>query len=294
MACLFAARLAESGMSVTMLGTWRAGLAALQAEGVRLLAADGSQRRFAVRATDDPGACRGIRQAIVLVKSWQTAHAAAQLSRALPPDGVALSLQNGLGNREKLAEALGEERVALGVTTAGATLVGPGVVQPGGAGTISLGTHPRTASLHEALREAGFNVAVVADVEGLLWGKLVVNAAINPITALLRIPNGQLLARSTAYDLMRAAAIEAATVAAAQGIRLPYPDPAAAAATVAENTAGNHSSMLQDVQRGAPTEIEAICGAIVRAGQHAGIPTPINNTLYQLITALASPTQPIL
>lgn len=291
MACLFAARLVESGMSVTMLGTWPAGLAALQAEGVRLLEADGSQRRFVVRATDDPGACRGIRQALVLVKSWQTARAAAQLSRVLPPDGVALSLQNGLGNQEKLADALGAERVALGVTTTGATLVEPGVVQPGGAGTISLGPHPLASSLHEALRQAGFNVAVVSDLEGLLWGKLVVNVAINPVTALLRVPNGQLLARPAAYELMRAAAIEAATTAAALGIRLPYPDPAAAAAAVAESTAANYSSMLQDIQRGAPTEIEAICGAIVRAGQQAGIPTPINNTLYQLITALTSPPQ---
>lgn len=291
MACLFAARLAESGMSVTMLGTWPAGLAALQTNGVQLVAADGSLRRFAVRATDDPGACRGIRQAVVLVKSWQTARAAAQLSRVLPPDGVALSLQNGLGNRQQLAEALGAERVALGVTTAGATLVEPGVVRPGGAGAISLGAHPQATTLHEALREAGFNVAVVSDLEGLLWGKLVINAAINPVTALLGIPNGQLLVRPAAYDLMRAAAIEAATVAAAQGIRLPYADPAAAAAAVAESTAGNQSSMWQDIQRGAPTEIEAICGAIGRAGQAAGIPTPINNTLYQLITALASPPQ---
>jgi len=83
------------------------------------------------------------------------------------------------------------------------------------------------------------------------------------------------------------AAREAAAVAVAQGIRLPYPDPVVAAETIARRTAANRSSMLQDVQRGAPTEIEAICGAIVQAGEHTGVPTPINRTLFQLIKARA-------
>ena len=289
MACLFAARLAAGGMGVTMLGSWEAGLAALQADGVRLREADGREQRFPVRATSQPAECGGIPRAIVLVKSWQTPHAAARLARALPPDGVALSLQNGLGNRETLAQALGAERVALGVTTVGAALVAPGVVQAGGTGVTSLGPHGRANSLREMLRQADFSVDVVTNLDSLLWGKLAINAGINPLTALLRIPNGQLLHRPTATALMHAAARETATVAAALGISLPFPDPAAAVTAVATRTAGNISSMLQDIQRGAPTEIEAICGEIIRAGESVGIPTPINRTLYQLVAALAAP-----
>jgi len=120
----------------------------------------------------------------------------------------------------------------------------------------------------------------------LLWSKLVINAAINPLTALLRVPNGELLARPSAQSLMDAAAREAAAVARALGRRLTFSDPVAAAQAVAQRTAVNHSSMFQDVQRGAPTEIDAICGAIVAAGEGCGVATPVNRTLWLLVKAL--------
>jgi 2-dehydropantoate 2-reductase len=120
-----------------------------------------------------------------------------------------------------------------------------------------------------------------------LWGKLVINAAINPLTALLGVPNGELLNRSTARALMAALAREAAAVAIAQGIVLPFPDAVVAAESIARRTAANISSMLQDVLRGAPTEIDAISGAIIQAGMQTGVPTPINRTLWQLVKALS-------
>jgi 2-dehydropantoate 2-reductase len=129
---------------------------------------------------------------------------------------------------------------------------------------------------------------LVTEAEGLLWSKLVINAAINPLTALLRVTNGQLLERPAARTLVAAAAREAADVAAALGLRLTYPDPVAAAESVARRTASNTSSMLQDVMRGAPTEIDAICGAIVSAGEEWGVPTPVNGILWLLVRALAN------
>jgi len=141
------------------------------------------------------------------------------------------------------------------------------------------------------LQAAGFKVENVADPDSLLWGKLVINAAINPLTAILRVPNGELLAHSTAGALMYAAANEAAAVAIALGVHLPYPDPSAAAEAVARRTANNRSSMLQDVLRGAPTEIDAICGAIVQAGEGLGVPTPVNLTLWQLVKAMSEEDQ---
>ncbi len=287
LACLFAARLADAGTQMTMLGTWTEGLKALRQRGVCLVEADGRERAFPVRATADPAGCAGARFALVLVKSWQTERAARQLAQCLAPDGLALTLQNGLGNREKLAQALGAPRVALGVTTTGATLVGPGRVRPGGEGTISLGTHPRLDPLADLLRRAGFAVEIVPGADDLLWSKLVINAAINPLTALLGVPNGELLTRPAARTLMAAAAREAATVAAALGLHLAYPDPVAAVEDVARRTAANRSSMLQDVERAAPTEIDAICGAIAQAGEQSGVPTPVNRILWLLIKALA-------
>jgi 2-dehydropantoate 2-reductase len=285
--CLFAARLAAAGIRVTILGTWLEGLEALRSHGVRLAEPDDFEHTYSVEVAADPSECDSFACALVLVKSWQTEHAARRLEACLPAEGLALTLQNGLGNREKLVELLGTARVALGVTTYGATLEGPGLVRPGGTGTISIGEHPRLAPLASLLGKAGLVVELVGDVESLLWSKLIINAAINPLTALLRVPNGELLSRSESRELLAAAASEAAAVAAACGQHLTYPDPVAAAESVARQTASNTSSMLQDVLRGAPTEIDAICGAIVAAGEKCGLSVPVNRTLWLLVKSLA-------
>jgi 2-dehydropantoate 2-reductase len=290
---LFAARLAGAGYAVTMLGTWEAGLDALQREGARLVDASGNEHPLSVRVIRDPGECSDVSHVLVLVKAWQTERAAEQIQGLLATDGLAVTLQNGLGNREVLAQHLGEERVALGVTTTGATLLGPGLVRPGGEGIISLERHPALEPLAKALRAAHFDVHIVEEAQSLIWGKLVVNAAINPVTALLRVPNGALLERPSARALMNSLAREAAQVAAAENVPLPFPDPVAAAEEVARRTASNRSSMLQDVLRGARTEIDAICGAIVRAGDQHGIATPANRACWQLVRALEIEETPV-
>jgi 2-dehydropantoate 2-reductase len=289
MASLFAARLSAVGVDVTMLGTWPAGLETLNRKGVTLITQDDQEHTYPVRATDDPADCTGARYALVLVKSWQTERAANQLAVCLAAHGVALTLQNGLGNRETLEEVLGSQRVALGVTTMGANLAGPGRVRLAGEGVITTGTHPRLGPLTDLLRKAGFTIEDDPNPNALLWGKLVINAAVNPLTALLDIPNGELLNRLSAREVAAALASEAASVAVAKGISLPYPDPVLATEAVAQRTALNISSMLQDVRRGSPTEIDAICGAIVQAGEQTGVPTPVNRTIWQLVNGLRAP-----
>lgn len=286
LATLFAARLTHAKHRVTMLGTWRDGIDALNRDGARLVDAKGRERRFPVHATGDPRDCAGAKYAIVLVKAWQTERVARQLSACLADDGLVLTLQNGLGNRETLTQSLGAGRVALGSTTTGATLLGPGLVKAGGEGVISLERNPALGPLEEALTSAGFNVQTVENPESLIWGKLVVNAAINPLTALLRVKNGELLRRPFAREVMYALAHEAARVALAEHVALPFDDPAARAEDVAQKTAANTSSMLQDVLRGAPTEIDAICGAVVRAAEKNSLSAPVNWTCWQLVKAL--------
>ena len=287
LATLFAARLAQAGNRITMLGSWKQGLDALRESGARLIDADGREHQFHVQATSEPRECRGIRHALVLVKAWQTERAARQLQECLAKDGLAVTLQNGLGNHETLAQSLGAGRVALGVTTTGATLLGPGLAKAGGEGPISLERHPLLGVLETALRSANFQVHVVEDPRSLIWGKLVINAAINPLTALLQVSNGELLERPSARELMKALACESAQVAAAENVELPFADPVAAAEEVARRTAANRSSMLQDVLRGAPTEIDAICGAVARAGQRHGIDTPANWACWKLVKSMA-------
>jgi len=290
LATLFAARLSSAGAQVTMLGTWREGLDALREHGARLMMPDGVIREFPVRVTDAPSKIPAARYALVLVKSWQTERAALMLKDCLAGDGLALTLQNGLENSEILTQTLGLQCVSIGVTTTGATLLEPGLARLGGEGTISLESHRRLPPLDSMLGEAGFDVQVVDDARSLLWGKLVINAAINPLTALLRVPNGELLQRPAARQLMAELAKEAATVGIAHGVSLPFEDPVAAVESVAWRTAANHSSMLQDVLRGAPTEIHAICGAIVRKGDEKGISVPVNQIMLRLLEALHTET----
>jgi 2-dehydropantoate 2-reductase len=286
LATLFAARLGEAGHSVSMLGTWKQGLQALREKGARIVDADGNERAYQVHATDDPHEVSGAKFAIVLVKSWQTERAAHQLKLSLADDGHALTLQNGLGNRETLTRDLGAGRVSLGVTTTGATLLAPGLVRTGGDGIISIEQNQVLAPLEAALRSSNFNLQIVDDAQSLIWGKLVINAAINPLTALLRIPNGELLARPIIRKMMASLARETAEVAAAEHVSLPFSNPVSAVEDVARKTAKNHSSMFQDVRRGAPTEIDAICGAVTKRAEFHGIDTPYNRTCWQLVRAL--------
>jgi 2-dehydropantoate 2-reductase len=286
MASLFAARLSQF-RRVTLLGTWEEGLAVINDQGIRVREIDGDESRANVSVVRDPGELSAIHLALVFVKSWQTERAARNLARCLAEGGVALTLQNGFGNLEILQEILGEERAALGVTTTGATLLEPGVVRHGGDGPITLGPHERNQPFEILLAQAGFDVQREQDLNGLIWSKLAVNAAINPLTALLEVRNGQLLAHEATRELMRSAAQEVARLADVLGIHLATKDPAGFALQVAERTSANVSSMLQDIQRGAPTEIDAICGAIVRlAGEH-DVDTPLNWALWNLVRAKA-------
>jgi 2-dehydropantoate 2-reductase len=286
LACLFAARLAGAGVEVCMLGSWQDGVTALRQGGVRLYDLQGNTHQYPVEVIDESGSGHTFKEALVLVKSWQTQRAAEQLKKYLTPDGIALTLQNGFGNYEVLKEGLGGERVALGVTTLGAKMLEPGYVQHSGEGKVSVGDHPRLDKLVKKLAKAGIEIDVIADPESVLWGKLVINAAINPLTALLRVPNGELLKRPTARELMAEAVIEVVKVAAQRGIRLPYTNPVEVVEEVARNTAVNTSSMLQDVIRGTPTEIEAINGAIIRLGEISGIETPVNRMLWRLVKSI--------
>jgi 2-dehydropantoate 2-reductase len=288
MACLFAARLAGAGVSVTMLGSWREGLEALKTKGVRLLDFQGQDHCFTVPVIDGSEQVGPFIQAIVLVKSWQTGRVARQLAKLLDASGIALTLQNGLWNYETLAEALGEDRVALGVTTMAARLLEPGYVKHTGDGKVTLGSDPKLVGLSQLLSSSGFQVESVDDPRSLLWGKLVINAAINPLTAILKITNGELLTQPDTRELLHEVTTEAEFIAYHNGVRLPYPDPIEMVEQVARNTAANYSSMLQDVLSGRPTEIDAINGAIVREADKVGIPTPVNRVLWHLVKGLDS------
>ena len=230
---------------------------------------------------------------LICVKAFDTLQATRDAARALGPEAPVMTLQNGLNNLETIASVVGRERVIGGVTSQGATLLGPGLVRHAGEGRTSIGEmdgkeSPRLRFIANAFRDAGIGVELSRSVESLVWGKLVINSSINPISALLRVTNGQLLERQETRALLGAVAQESASVARARGVKLSYDDPVGRVETVCRLTAPNRSSMLQDIERGVRTEIEYINGAMVREGEATGTPTPFNWTLLQLVRGLES------
>ncbi len=277
MAGLFAARLAKAS-HVTILDTWLEAIVSIRKQGLRIEESSGSYSiRVDACLLGEPVEPADL--ALVLVKTWQTEEVAGKLASYLRPEGLALTLQNGLGNLDLLGS-----RSFPGATALGATLLGPGHVRAGGEGETQMVAPDWVVDL---FREAGLDArrCDASEAESLVWGKLCVSCGINALTALLRIPNGELLKRSEACALMIKATEECAAVASSKGIKLPFPDPADYVRNVVERTATNKSSMLQDVLRGAPTECDAINGAVARAGRRMGTPAPVNEILWRLVRA---------
>ena len=286
---LFAAAL-SSHTDLVMLGHWPEQLARLRSSGLTMIHPDGGRSTHMFTVTDNPSKIGAVDLALVLVKTYQTDRAALEIKQLLSGDGLAVTLQNGLGNVDVLARVFGSGRVTQGITAVGATMQEPGVVRFAGHGPTHLAQttekHAAVDELAGLMNASGFETFITGDLESLAWGKLAINSGINPLTALLRVPNGYLDNDNQARELMFAAAEETAAVAQALRIDLPYPDASQRILEVAQATAENQSSMLQDVLRGSQTEIDAICGAVVRHGRSTGIPTPINAEFLRLIQAL--------
>ncbi|HEY6546669.1 MAG TPA: ketopantoate reductase family protein [Vicinamibacteria bacterium] len=293
MACLFAARLQRfGGAPVTLTGTWTEALDKITADGIRV---DDEAGCWSVRPDVVPraGPHRPADLVLVLVKGYQTREVAPVVAHALRPGGHVLTLQNGLGNRETLEAATGAGRVSVGIATLGATLLGPAQVRatPGEV-VLGAGDAPPAGILdfERLLSASRFVTRLEPDIDVAVWRKLAVNCAINPLSALVGCPNGGLLRSPEPRETLIAAAREVGAVAAALGIQLGA-DPGALALAVAETTAANRSSMLQDVARGAPTEIDSLNGAVVEKARQLGVPVPVNESLLRGLREAAAPRQ---
>ncbi len=225
---------------------------------------------------------------------------AAAVAPRLADDGVLVSLQNGLGNLEAAARAVGARRVLGGRVIFGAELVEPGRVRvtvyadPVLIGSPDAADGERRAAAArwaDALAAAGVPAAPTDDVVGELWAKVLYSAALNPLGALLGVPYGRMADDADTRALMNGVIDEAFAVARAEGVALPWPDAAAYREVfygrLVPATAGHRSSMLQDIERGRPTEIDAINGEVAARGAARGVATPLNTALTRLIRARA-------
>lgn len=285
MATLFAARIARSRGpgAVSMAGTWPEALAAIRERGLRV---EDETGHWTVPMSGAPldQSLPSADVVLILVKSYQTAAVAAPAARASAPAGIVVTLQNGLGHGEIL-EAAAPGRVVLGVAIVGAALLAPAYVRAG-PGHVILDQKPGLTqaieSLVALLGSSGFSAETTPAIEVALWRKLVANCAVNALSALHGVENGRLIEDAEARRSLEEAAREVGRVARARGLELGA-DPASLALEVVVRTAANRSSMLQDIDRGRPTEIEALNGAVVREGLRLGVPTPINEGLVRAI-----------
>ncbi len=296
MGSLFGGKLSLAGHDVVLYDVYREHVDAIASAGLAIEeAATGAVTVARPRASADPRAVADAEALIIFVKSTATEDAAAQFSGIASPTAIVLTLQNGLGNEEIIRAHFGAERTAAGVTSQGATFLGPGRIRHAGAGpthmSMSDGSTGRLTALADALTGSGFETHVEKDVSGLIWSKLVINVGINALTALTAQTNGRLLESEETQSLVEDLVNEAVAVARARGINLSYPDPIGRVKEVARMTGANRSSMLQDFDRKRPSEIDFMNGAIVREAAKLGIAAPVNATITRLVKAVEKARQ---
>lgn len=291
MGCLFAALLSKSGQECRVLDHLADRAKILSENGLHVEGVSG-ELRVKVPVSAEPADMAQAELVLICVKSYHTREAIAALAPFLNEEARILTLQNGVGNVEALSEICGKNRVWGGITSQGATVLESGHIRHAGTGPTLIGAaagpgqEARLNEVAEAFRLAGFPTEIEARVEPLIWSKLVINVGINPLTALTRLKNGQLLDYPGTVGLMEQSVEEALAVIRCLGIDLIYPDPLERVKTVASATAGNIASMLQDVLSQRRTEIDSINGAVVREGLRLGIPTPVNETLTHLVKTI--------
>lgn len=230
---------------------------------------------------------------ILAVKSYDTEAVIKTIEPLLGKDTNVLTLQNGLGNVEMISELVDKEQVLGGVTSNGATLIADGHIRFAGKGETVIGkiggqlTVPMR-SIRELFNKAGLSTRLSKDINGIIWSKLIINVGINALSALTRLPNGQLIESPGTREILSLVVTEAVKIAKKKRIKLIYDDPIQKVESVCKATAINLSSMLQDVLKKRKTEVDYINGAIVRQGKSLSIPTPANMILTDLIQAIES------
>ncbi len=275
--------------AVTMLEVRTEVIDAVQREGLRL----GRQPARTVAISKDARELFSSQMLFLFIRATDTMRALRPFTRNLDPACAIVSMQSGVGNEDAVKAVLGGNvALVVGATTESALSTGPGAAHAVGAGSTILGSGGASpdvcARVARVLNDAGFPATVAYDIRPHLWGKLIANAAINPVATLLDRPNAVVLDDPNASELARSLAQEAAAVANAMRIALPFSDPWAYVRAIVEQTADMRNSMLADISSGAKTEIEHINGAVVAAGRRAAVPTPYNETMFRLIRARES------
>jgi 2-dehydropantoate 2-reductase len=290
--CAIGGLLTEAGNEVWLINRNADQVDAMNHRGL-ILREGGVDRTVRVQAAVHAQAAGVVDLVVVLVKSFHTAQAMASATSLLGPDTVVLSLQNGLGHEDVLADIVGRSRLLAGKTYVGGTQFGPGHVIMGSQGKD---THigeldgrlsDRVQSVARAFNAAGLETFVSDNIVGTMWDKLLINVATGALTGITRLTYGQLYQHPQLEACGVAAVAEAMAVAHASGIRLSITDPRQAWLKAGAGLPYEFkTSMLQSLEKGSVTEVDYVNGSVVRLGAQLGIPTPVNQTLLACIKGL--------
>lgn len=288
MGSFFGGRLAQAGHAVTLLDIDEAHIDCIRRNGLRLSTDSGEQLVRTLLAQRPEEATQPVEFVIVFTKTMHTEAALAAASAVLGPDTALLSLQNGLGNAERLARFAAPERVMIGVTTWPADKSEPGRVSSHGNGTIRLmsADGQRSTALErtvEVLNEAGLACRADPDVWAAVWEKVAFNAALNSLCAVTQCTVGELTHTPDGESLALKIVGEVVAVARARGIEANEEHVVANVRDALAHHGSHRPSMLQDVLAGRRTEIEAINGAVVEAAASVGVAVPRTDTLASLV-----------
>ncbi len=290
--CLLAAFLSKSKEEVVLLDKDRARSQSLNQHGISIEGISGNWQAK-VHACSEAKDLKDIDLVIISVKSYDTKDAITLAKPLVGENTRIVTLQNGIGNIEVIAEVVGNDKVIGGVTNMGATLLDTGKVRHAGRGETAIGRLDgkipvEMRYIREIFNKVGLQTRISRDIKSLLWSKLIINVGINALTAITHLKNGKLLEFEATRRILREAVSEATRIVKRKRIKLIYDDPLAKVEAVCEATSGNVSSMLQDVLRKKRTEIDYINGVIVRLAQELGIPAPVNSVLVDLVKTLES------
>jgi len=288
MGSLFGGRLTLAGHEVTLIDVWPEHIEAINSQGLTLNLGGEIQvaRCTATRSEDFSGG--PIDLAILFTKAYQSRAALAAVAPAIPADTPILTLQNGLGNVETIAEWVAHERIIVGTTTFPSVLTGPGKIVSSGSGKTRLMTASgqRTPSLERiavALDEAGLNCEVDENVKATIWEKVAFNAALNALTTVARGPVKVIADSEHGRDLAKKVVAEVLSVAQAKGISVNEAAVNASIDMALRDHREHKPSMLQDLLAGRRTEIDSINGAVVEEAAKLGLIVPVTETLWRLV-----------
>ena len=283
----FGGMLARGGNDVTLIARGP-NLRAIKSAGLKIVTEQG-ELPVECRATDDPAEVGPVELVLLTVKTYHNREAVPAMTPLVSSDTTVLCLQNGIDSYRAAADALGQDRVMPGAAYIEAGLPEPGVVRQTGAvvriefGETGGGDSARGRRILETLEQSGIPARFNQDIHRTLWTKFLFIATMAGTTTLARQTLAELMPRPEWRRVVVGCMQEIEAVGRATGIALPPNVVDDTLAYMEGSLEQMHASMHSDIVAGRPLELEALNGAVVRAGREAGVPTPINDVIYAML-----------